>query len=115
MTDGGDVAGVRFGDWKALYMKQDCHGLDVWKCPLVPVRAPLLFNLRQDPYEEAEKESGSYDRWWVDHMFVMAPAAMETMKFLKTFEAYPPRQVPGDWTIATQVEKMQIWQNATYR
>ncbi len=115
VTDSGDVAAIRMGDWKMLYLAQECEGLDVWRCPLVPLRAPYIFNLRQDPYESAPIEAGAYGRWWVDRMYMMAPAAEAVITFLKTFEEFPPRQVPGDWTFKTVTERMQIWERAQYK
>ena len=41
---------------------------------LVPLRAPKLFNLRSDPFERAEHEAGDYDKWFVEHSFVLVPA-----------------------------------------
>ena len=32
------------------------------------------FNLRTDPFEKAMLESGEYEKWYVERMFVMAPA-----------------------------------------
>ncbi|QBY06060.1 arylsulfatase [Thalassotalea sp. HSM 43] len=115
VTDGGQVAGIRVHDWKFLFLEQKCHGMDVWTCPFIERRAPLIVNLRQDPYESAPHDSGLYTKWWAEHMYMMAPAATEVIQFLQTFEEYPPTQVPGDWTFNTVVEKMQIWQNASYK
>ena len=42
--------------------------------PLVPLRAPKLFNLRSDPFERAQHEAGDYGKWFVEHLFVLVPA-----------------------------------------
>ena len=55
-------------------MEQPAHGLEVWMQPLVPLRAPKLFNLRSDPFERAEHEAGDYVKWFVEHVFVLVPA-----------------------------------------
>ena len=48
----------------------------VWQEPFDVLRAPLLTNLRMDPFERAEQEDAmGYQRWWMEHMFVIAPAA----------------------------------------
>ena len=39
------------------------------------LRAPLLENLRSDPFERAEYEGMDYQQWYIDRMFLMAPAA----------------------------------------
>ena len=73
-TDDGDLAGLRYDQWKIVFMEQQAHGLEVWQQPLITLRAPKIFNLRTDPFERAELESGAYDRWYVEHVFVLAPA-----------------------------------------
>tara|TARA_R110002012_G_scaffold313266_1_gene524731 strand:+ start:1481 stop:3022 length:1542 start_codon:yes stop_codon:yes gene_type:complete len=111
-TDGGKVAAIRMGDYKLLFLEQKCVGLEVWACPLVERRLPLIMNLRQDPYEDATINAGGYDRWAVDHLFTVAPAATEVIKFLQTFNEFPPSQVPGDFTFSTVMKRMKIWEKA---
>jgi len=41
-TDDGSVAALRFGNWKATFLRQDAHGLHVWMEPFVPPRTPML-------------------------------------------------------------------------
>ena len=74
-TDDGDVAALRYDQWKLTFLKQDAHGLDVWREPFVQLRAPLIANLRSDPLERGEYEGIDYGRWFIDHAFVLAPAA----------------------------------------
>ena len=52
-TDDGDLAGLRYDQWKVVFLEQQHEGLRVWQEPLVPLRAPLLVNLRTDPFEKA--------------------------------------------------------------
>lgn len=58
-TDDGDLAGLRYDQWKVVFLEQQHEEVRVWQEPLVPLRAPLLFNLRTDPFEKANVESGS--------------------------------------------------------
>src|SRR5690606_25756391 len=53
-TDDGSVAALRYGDWKATFMEQKGEGLRVWQEPFEVLRAPLLTNLRMDPFERSE-------------------------------------------------------------
>ena len=54
-TDDGDVAALRYDNWKVLFMEQRVHGtLKIWQDPFVTLRAPYIFNLRMDPYEHAQ-------------------------------------------------------------
>jgi hypothetical protein len=59
----------------------------------------MLTNLRMDPFERAEDESIGYPRWWVDHMFVIAPAAAYVGEWLQSFRDFPPRQKPGSFSL----------------
>jgi arylsulfatase len=74
-TDDGNVAAVRYENWKSTFLRQDAHGFDVWREPFVVLRVPLLTNLRMDPFERAEHEGMDYDRWFMDHAFMVAPSA----------------------------------------
>lgn len=114
-TDGGDISAVRVGDYKIMYSVNNCHGLKTWMCGFDELRAPLMFNLRQDPYEIADHEAGGYDRWFIEHLPYMYMGAATTAQWLQTFKEFPPRQVPGSFSIDQIVEKMQIWQNAQYK
>ena len=59
----------------------------------------MLTNLRMDPFERAEHESIGYHRWWVDHMFMFAPAAAYVGQWLQSFRDFPPRQKPGSFNL----------------
>ena len=85
-TDDGDLAGLRYEDWKMVFLEQKAVGLGVWQQPLTPLRAPLIFNLRSDPFERAQTESGEYEKWYIEHMFVFAPAQAVVAKEIATFK-----------------------------
>src|SRR5262245_39322212 len=74
--------------------------------PFVPLRLPKLFTLRADPFETADHEGMDYERWRVEHLFVMVPAQVYVAKFLETFKEYPPRQKPGSFSIDHVMESM---------
>jgi len=49
--------------------------MKVWQEPFDELRAPILTNLRMDPFERARQEDAmGYQRWWIEHMFAIAPA-----------------------------------------
>ncbi|MGJ8585385.1 MAG: arylsulfatase [Marinosulfonomonas sp.] len=85
--EGPDLQAVRYGDWKAHFTVQT-HG---WAGPKDELNAPLLFNLRRDPYEKAADESGMYTRWMGNKMWAFGPAARLVQKHLTTFSEFPPR------------------------
>ena len=106
-TDDGNLAGLRYDQYKVVFMEQPAHGLEVWMQPLVPLRAPKIFNLRSDPFERAEHEAGGYDRWFVEHLFVLVPAQAIVGQHLATFQQFPPRQKPGSFSVDQVMEKLK--------
>jgi hypothetical protein len=103
-TDDGSVAALRYNNWKFSFLRQDAHGLHVWTQPFVELRAPLLCNLRMDPFERAEYEAMDYDRWFIEHMFVFAPAGGYVAQWLQNFREFPPRQKPGSFNLDRVME-----------
>ncbi len=103
-TDDGSVAALRYNNWKITFLMQDAHGYHVWQNPFTALRAPMLGNLRMDPFERAHDESIGYPRWWVDHMFVFAPAGAYVGQWLQSFKDFPPRQKPGSFNLDNVME-----------
>jgi arylsulfatase A-like enzyme len=103
-TDDGSVAALRYGNWKATFLRQDAHGLDVWIEPFVELRAPLLTNLRMDQFELAQDIGMDYDRWFIEHMFMIAPAGAYVAQWLQSFKEFPPRQKPGSFNLEKVME-----------
>jgi arylsulfatase A-like enzyme len=103
-TDDGSVAALRYGNWKATFLVQRAHGLHVWREPFVELRAPLLTNLRMDPFELAHDIGMDYDRWFMEHMFMIAPAAAYVGQWLQSFKEFPPRQKPGSFNLDRAME-----------
>lgn len=98
-TDDGSVAALRYGNYKATFLRQDHEGLRVWQEPFVKLRAPMLTNLRMDPFELAHEIGMDYDRWFAEHMFLFAPAAGYVGQWLQSFKEFPPRQKPGSFNL----------------
>ena len=106
-TDDGDLSALRYEDWKLVFLEQRATGtLELWANPFTPLRMPLIFNLRRDPYERAYFTSNTYYDWFLDRVFLMAPAAAYVGEFLATFEEFPPSQKPGSFTIGDAKEKI---------
>jgi arylsulfatase len=104
-TDDGQVAALRYGNWKITFMEQKAHGLRVWQEPFTVLRAPLITNLRMDPFERAEDEHAiGYQRWYLDRMFMIAPAGAYVGQWLQSFREYPPRQKPGSFNLERVME-----------
>lgn len=104
-TDDGSVAALRYDNWKITFLEQKGHGLRVWQEPFTPLRAPMVTNLRMDPFERAEAEHAmGYQRWYMDRMFAIAPAGAFVGQWLQSFREYPPRQKPGSFNLDRVME-----------
>jgi arylsulfatase A-like enzyme len=105
-NDDGSLVGLRYDQWKVVFAEQRAHGFDVWQEPFVTLRLPKLFNLRSDPYETADHEGMDYERWRVEHVFLMVPAQEYVGKFLSTFKEFPPSQKPGSFSLDNVLENL---------
>jgi arylsulfatase len=105
-TDGGDIAAIRYKQWKLLFAEQRATSLDVWSEPFVPLRMPKLFNLRTDPFERAMSEGIDWPRWFLDRAFVFVPAQFLVRTFLETFQEFPQRQEVGSFNLSHVLAKM---------
>jgi arylsulfatase len=78
----------------------------VWMEPFVPLRIPLIENLRRDPYERAEITSNTYYDWVLDRAYLLVPAQAYVGKFLETFQQFPPRQKAASFSLDQVMEKL---------
>lgn len=99
-SDDGDLTALRFQDWKLIFMEQRVEAtLQAWMEPFVPLRVPLIFNLRRDPYERSEKTSNTYYDWLLDRAYLLVPAQTYVGGFLETFKEFPPRQKAASFSL----------------
>jgi arylsulfatase len=104
-TDDGQVAALRYDNWKITFLQQKAEGMRVWQEPFTQLRAPLITNLRMDPFERAEHENAmGFQRWWIERMFLIAPAAAYVGQWLQSFREFPPRQKPGSFNLERVME-----------
>ena len=69
------------------------------------MRVPKLFNLRSDPFETADQEGMDYELA-CRARFVLVPAQEYVGKFLGTFQAFPPRQKPGSFSLDNALQSL---------
>jgi len=106
-TDDGDLSALRYNDWKLIFLEQKKWGtMRAWVEPFTPLRAPLLFNLRRDPYERAYRTSNTYYDWYLDRAFLMVPGQTYVAQFLATFEDYLPRQEAASFSLDKVMETL---------
>ena len=106
-SDDGDVLGMRYDNWKIVFMEQRCQGtLQVWAEPFTRLRLPKIFNLRTDPYEFADITSNTYYDWFLHNAYFIYAAQTAAAKFAETFKDFPPVQKPSSFTIDDAMAKM---------
>jgi len=104
-TDDGSVAALRYDNWKVTFLMQESEGMNVWQKPFTQLRAPLLTNLRMDPFERAQAEHAvGYQRWYLERMYAIAPAGAYVGNWLQSFKEFPPRQKPGSFNLDRVME-----------
>jgi arylsulfatase len=107
LSDDGDVLGLRYDNWKVIFMEQRCRGtMQVWAEPFTRLRLPKIFNLRTDPYEYADITSNSYYEWFFYHDYILMGAYTISDKWAATFKDFPPVQKPNSFTIDQALEML---------
>jgi arylsulfatase len=103
VNDDGQIVAIRYDAWKAVFLENRGVAFGVWREPFTELRVPLLFNLRRDPFEKAHHNSNTYNDWFLDRVYVLAPMQQFAARFLMTMKEYPPSQTPGSFNL----EKVQ--------
>jgi len=106
-SDDGDLTALRYDDWKLIFMEQKAAGtFRVWMEPFIPLRVPLIENLRRDPYERATITSNTYHDWQLDRAYLLVPAQAYVAKFMETFKEFPPRQKAASFSLDQVMDKL---------
>ena len=106
-SDDGDLTALRYEDWKLIFMEQRVEAtFQAWMEPFVPLRLPLILNLRRDPYERATITSNTYYDWLLDRAFLLVPAQTYVGNFLATFKEFPPRQKAASFSLDQVMESL---------
>ena len=106
-SDDGDLTALRYQDWKIVFMEQQSVGtFRVWMEPFVPLRVPLMENLRRDPYERGSITSNTYYDWMLDRAFLLVPAQAYVGQFLATFKDFPPRQKAASFSLERVMDQL---------
>ena len=86
-TADGDLSAVRWGKWKISFIDMSGNLTTAWK---KSPSWPIITNLRLDPYERFQDQSGMYLHWFGKRMFLMVPAQELVAKELATLKEFPP-------------------------
>lgn len=79
--------GMRWGDYKFLFTRQDRWFNGVQERLVTPV----ITNLKLDPFERFEEARG-FDEWQENRSWLLGPAGEKLFMFVQSLKAYPPRQ-----------------------
>ncbi len=107
INDDGRLVALRYGDWKFVFEEQRAKTLLLWAEPFVPLRIPKFFNLRRDPFEQADENSNTYWDWMIDHAFMLYPAQRLVGSLIQSFAEFPPRQKPASFNLDRVLEQLQ--------
>jgi arylsulfatase len=107
VNDDGQIVAARYNDWKAVFLENRGVAFGVWREPFIELRVPLLFNLRRDPFERAQHNSNTYNDWFLDRPFVIAPIQALAAQFLQTMKDFPPSQSPGSFNLSKIEEQLR--------
>ena len=108
-TDDGNLAGLRYDQWKAVFLEQKAEGLRVsgnsrW-CNCVFPCCSICALIRSSG---RSTKSGDYVRWFIEHAFVVVPAQAIVGQHLASFVQFPPRQRPGSFSVEQAMEKLRL-------
>ena len=109
-SDDGDLMAVRLRQWKVAFMTQNTEidpktPLGVWQGQFTSLRAPMIYNIRSDPFERGP-ESINYADFVARRMFLLVPAQAIVGKLLETFKEFPPRAKAASFTVGDAMEKI---------
>src|SRR5262249_32711614 len=95
-SDDGDLMAIRVGNWKVSFLEQHVEvgpktPLGVWQGQFLKLRAPMIYNLRTDPFERGPT-SMLYGDWHAHRAFLLVPAQAVVAKWLESFRDFPQRQ-----------------------
>ena len=99
---GNRYAALRYSDWKITFLKQTAQELASCWNPLCHAGA-LQSAERSDPSSPSTTITG-IPRWYLVHMFAIAPAGAYVGQWLQSFREFPPRQKPGSFNLDRVME-----------
>jgi len=109
-SDDGDLMAIRVRDWKVAFLEQHTEvnpqtPLGVWQGKFTELRAPMLYNLRADPFERGP-DSIFYGDWHARRAFLLVPAQAVVARYIESFKDFPPRAKAASFTVSNVMEKI---------
>jgi arylsulfatase len=111
-SDDGDLMAIRIREWKLSFMEQHTEigpttPLGVWQGEFTKLRAPVIYNLRSDPFERGPS-SILYADWHAHRAFLLVPAQAVVAKYVDSFKEFPPRAKAASFTVSDVMEKISV-------
>jgi arylsulfatase len=106
-SDDGDLLAYRDERFKYHFTVQLETGMKVWRFPLTSLRAPVMIDLKSDPYEYSWDASAYWEKWAMEHTFLVLPAVEKVSQYLATYREFPPRQHPASFSVDQVIEKLE--------
>jgi len=109
-SDDGDLMALRVQNWKVSFMEQHAEvdpktPLGVWQGNFLKLRAPMLYNVRSDPFERGPS-SMLYGDWHAHRAFLLVPAQAIVAKYIESFKDFPPRAKAASFTVGDVMDKL---------
>jgi len=109
-SDDGDLMALRVRNWKVSFMEQHVEvgpktPLGVWQGNFLKLRAPMLYNVRSDPFERGPS-SMLYGDWHAHRAFLLVPAQAVVAQYLESFKEFPPRAKAASFTVSDAMDKI---------
>lgn len=95
-TDSGELNALRYNDWKVSFKTVEGN---LFNGHEATTNAPIVTNLRQDPWERYQSQSMMYGKWWGEKMWTFLPATTIVGQFLESFKEYPPSSPPSNFGV----------------
>ncbi|MND65969.1 Sulfatase [compost metagenome] len=104
--DDGHLVAYRDERFKYIFSIQNATGMDIWRNPMMNLRAPVIIDLKSDPYEYSYGGASGYDDWLTHHAYLVLPAVEKVGAYLASYRQFPPRQRPASFSIDQVIEEL---------
>jgi len=105
--DDGNLVAYRDERFKYTFAIQYAIGMQVWRQPMTSMRAPVMMDLKSDPYENSVDGAVGYEAWAMEHAYLILPAVSKVGAYLQSYKEFPPRQRPASFSIDQVIEKLE--------
>jgi arylsulfatase len=111
-SDDGDLMALRVSRWKIAFMEQNTevspqNPVGVWQGQFTKLRAPMLYDLRADPFERGPT-SMYYGDWMARHVFIQVPAQAIVARYIESFKEFAPRAKAASFTVSDVMDKISV-------